>query len=268
MERLKRYPQFFHSVVPETIMSRTVIKVVTPYAISILKYIDEFTAVSPAACGLINSISDKEVTIIPNGIELEKYFTSDPLEKHQQVKTILFIGRLEKRKGVKYLLQAYSRIMNNNHYQLLIAGDGPDRERLESLAEDLGLINYRFLGYVDETTKIKLLKDADVFCSPAVYGESFGIVLLEAMATSTVIVAGNNSGYSQLLKDEGQLSIINPHDIGEFARKLELMANNQAVRALSKKWMAKYVKTFDYREIAKTYEKFYYDVEEKRLKKT
>lgn len=251
----------FHGVIPETIMSRTVIRVVTPYSQSILKYIHSLTAVSPAAAEYISSLTDKPINIIPNGIDLTRYTPGAVKRANGQPKTILYVGRLERRKGAKYLLQAFQLLSQQDlSVRLQIVGDGPDREKLELLAEDLKLPNVSFLGYVDNDTKMRLLREADLFCSPAVYGESFGLVLLEAMATDTVIVAGNNAGYESVMKGLGQLSIVNPHDAPEFARRLRLLLDEPVLRRAWQSWAADYVQQFAYPNIIKQYETLYKNV--------
>jgi phosphatidylinositol alpha-mannosyltransferase len=247
----------FHGVVPETLMSRTVVRVVTPYALSILKYLHELTAVSESAAEYVRSLTDEPITIIPNGIDLGRY-TVQPAKKKANPKTILYIGRLERRKGVKYLLQAYKLLQQEmDDVQLLIAGDGPDREKLELLAEDLELKNISFLGYVSDELKAELLSKADLFCSPAVYGESFGIVLLEAMASGLVTIAGNNSGYASLMDELGAVSVVNPHDDEEFARRLKLLLTQEPLRALWQDWAAQYVKQFNWPSVIDQYEALY-----------
>lgn len=249
----------FHAKVPETLMTRTVSKVITPYLKSVLKYLHEMTAVSDSAAEYVTSLTNEPVTIIPNGIDLNKYkFGPDNIG--HDLKTILYIGRLEKRKGVKYLLQAYQLLFqDDSNLKLIIAGDGPDRKKLELMAEDLMLRNVSFLGYVDEATKLELLAEADLFCSPAVFGESFGIVLLEAMATGTVTLAGNNSGYSDLMQGVGALSIVNPQDITEFSRHLKLLLNETELRQLWRKWAKDYVQQFNYSAIVDRYEELYHE---------
>ncbi len=247
----------FHAKVPDALMSRTILKVVTPYLKSVQKYLHELTAVSDTAAEYVATMTDLPITIIPNGIDLHKYHQVEK-PKRDGTKTLLYIGRLERRKGVQYLLRAYGRLVQNNaDVQLVIAGDGPERERLELVAEDLKLPNVSFLGYISEDLKLKLLAEADLFCSPAVFGESFGIVLLEAMATGTVSVAGNNPGYDGLLQGLGALSIVNPHDTDEFARRLQLLLHESALRTLWQKWAKDYVKQFNYPDIVKRYEEFY-----------
>ena len=247
----------FHGVVPETLMSRTVVKVVTPYALSILKYLHELTAVSEAAAEYVRSLTDEPITIVPNGIDLSQYKVA-PKNKERTTKTILYIGRLERRKGVKYLLQAYKLLSQEvDDISLIIAGDGPDREKLELLSEDLELPNVSFLGYISDELKMELLQQADLFCSPAVYGESFGIVLLEAMACGLVTVAGNNSGYASLMEELGALSIVNPHDDEEFARRLKLLLTQEDLRTLWQHWALDFVKQFSWPRVIDQYEALY-----------
>ena len=249
----------FHANVPETIMSRTVIKAVSPYLKSVMKYLDVLTAVSPAGAKYAQGISDKEITIVPNGIDLDKYQFHSQLPKNDdEERLILYVGRLERRKGVKYLVKAFS-IFQQKHpnTRLIIAGDGPDRDKLELLAEDLKVNNVEFLGFISEEKKKDLLQQADIFCSPAVYGESFGIVLLEAIATGTVCVAGNNSGYMDVMKETGAISIVDPHSTEEFARRLDLLSYDNNLRKLWKTWARLYIKQFDYPKVVDMYEKVY-----------
>jgi phosphatidylinositol alpha-mannosyltransferase len=253
----------FHAKVPEAMMSRTIIKAVTPYLKSVMKYLHELTAVSAAAAEYAAGLTDQPITIIPNGIDLVKYKGAHPSKVKPPV-NILFIGRLERRKGVQYLLRAYSQLAQTNpDLKLIIAGDGPERERLELMVEDLELPNVSFLGFVSEELKLQLLAEATVFCSPAVFGESFGIVLLEAMATGSVCVAGNNSGYVEVLQDMGAISIVNPHDTEEFARRLDVLLHQPELRAVWQKWAKDYVKDFNYPGIVARYEEFYKDALQK-----
>ena len=247
----------FHGVVPETLMSRTVVRVVTPYALSILKYLHELTAVSDAAAEYVRSLTDDPITIIPNGIDLTRYKKTTKARKAKQ-HSILYVGRLERRKGVKYLLQAYKLLtQDTDNISLIIAGDGPDREKLELLAEDLELPNVSFLGFISDDLKLKLMQEATLFCSPAVFGESFGIVLLEAMASGAVTVAGNNSGYASLMQEVGALSIVNPHDAEEFARRMKLLLEEQDVRDVWQKWADGFVQQFNWPRVVDEYEALY-----------
>ncbi|MGZ6004550.1 MAG: glycosyltransferase family 4 protein [Candidatus Saccharimonadales bacterium] len=247
----------FHAKVSDALMSRSILKVVNPYLKSVLKYLDVLTAVSESATAYAAGMTDEPIAIIPNGIDLNKY-KPVKVEKNPDERIVLYVGRLENRKGVKHLLQAYQLLeQDNDDVRLLIAGDGPDREKLELLSEDLKLKRVDFLGFVSEELKLELLSKAEIFCSPAMFGESFGIVLLEAMAAGAVIVAGNNSGYEGVMQDMGRLSIVNPTDTQEFARRLDMMLNEPELRKIWQKWAKSYVKQFNYPNVVDQYEELY-----------
>lgn len=247
----------FHAKLPETVMSKTISRVVTPYTRAVLEQLDELTAVSEAASEYVTSLTEEPVSIIPNGVDLKVY---KKLRHHPNPagKTILYIGRLEKRKGVEYLLQAYNLLVDRDpDVHLIIAGDGPDRRKLENMAAELELGNITFTGYVTHDEKMALLREADLFCAPALYGESFGIVLLEAMATGVVTVAGNNPGYASVLQDIGSLSLVNPRDSEEFARRLDVMLHDENLRRLWKKWAAEQIPQYSYDRIVDQYLEVY-----------
>lgn len=245
----------FHAKLPDTMMSKTIERVITPYTKSIIKYLNGFSAVSDAAAEYVRSITDKAVEIIPNGIHLKTATKS----KNGNTSDILYVGRLERRKGLKYLIKAFADLtVHKPEARLCIAGDGPDKPKLELYAQQLGVSHaVQFLGYVDESQKQALLQSSGVFCSPALYGESFGIVLLEAMAAGLPIVAGNNPGYTGVMQELGAVSIVNPKDTQEFTRRLKLMLEDEALRTAWKKWAKTYVKQFDYTLIVDQYEDYY-----------
>jgi len=247
----------FHAKLPETMMSRTMARVITPYTKPILKYIDAFTAVSDAAADYVCSLTDEPVAIIPNGIGTQ---FKPPRSHHdsRKHKTILYIGRLEGRKGVKYLLHAFEQVQqHHDDVSLVIAGHGPDSEKLHMLADDLGLRNVQFLGFISDEEKIKLLRESDLFCAPAIYGESFGIVLLEAMASGLVTVAGDNPGYESVMQGLGAISLVNPKHNAEFARRIELLLYETDLRKLWREWAANELAQYSYERIVDQYEEVY-----------
>lgn len=248
----------FHAKLPETMMSRTMAKVVTPYTKPILKYIDALTAPSEAAAEYVCSLTDQPVAIIPNGIDNHTFKPPKKFHDKQAHKTILYVGRLEGRKGVNHLLHAFKRINERcPDVSLVIAGDGSDRSKLEMLAEDLELQNIEFRGYVSNEEKIKLLQTADLFCAPSLYGESFGIVLIEAMACGLVTVAGDNAGYESVMKGLGALSLVNPKHHAELARRLEVLLYQPELRQLWREWAAEEVAQYGYERIVDQYVQVY-----------
>ncbi|MGH7238089.1 MAG: glycosyltransferase family 4 protein, partial [Candidatus Saccharimonadales bacterium] len=134
---------------------------------------------------------------------------------------------------------------------------GPQRRQLERTMQQLELENVHFVGYVSEQRKINLLRSADLFCSPAVFGESFGIVLLEAMASGLPLVAGNNSGYATVMQGLGSLSLANPRNVEEFAGRIDMMLHENQLRDLWRQWAKQTVQSYNYPKIIDQYEAVY-----------
>ena len=249
----------FHAKLPDNITSRALSKVIIPYTKPLLRHLDGFTAVSEPALRYISTLTDQPIDLVPNGINLPKFRKPAGLSLDPKAPpSILYIGRLEKRKGVAYLLKAFALFQQKRpDAGLIIAGDGVDREKLEEQAAELDLKNVSFLGFIEESEKKRLLHTSTVACYPALYGESFGIVLAEAMASGIVTVAGNNPGYASVLTGLGQLSLVDPYDTKEFAHRLELLMFDEGLRELWRKWARKHVRQYDYRKVVDMYEDVY-----------
>lgn len=255
----------FHATFPETTVGRTIELFRIPYSRSIFRNIAAMTAVSESAARFVREWSGQNVSIVPNYIDLDLY-QSMPVEKRDD-NMILYVGRLEKRKGVKYLLEAFADLAERDkHAKLVIAGDGSEREKLEDWTESHEVPRVKFLGAVTEKKKVELLKRARVFCSPAIFGESFGVVLLEAMAAGAPTVAGDNPGYACVMKDRGLLSLVNPKDTSDFSRRLELFMKDEGVRRVWCEWADEYVKQFDSQPVIDQYERVYQSVVHKKGK--
>lgn len=248
----------FHAAMSERRSSRTLERVITPYTKALLKHLDILTAVSPVATNYVKSLTPRKIYIIPNAIDISKYAPAKEHVPGKYKKTILYVGRLEKRKAVRYLVDAFA-IINKVHkqYHLAIVGEGPEKEGLQEYIKEKKISNIKFLGHVDNAEKIKLLQKSEVFCSPAMYGESFGIVLLEAMASGCVIVAGANAGYESVLTGSGQISLVNPKDSKEFARRLLLMASDTSLRSHWLNWAKTEVEKYSYDNIVSQYIRLY-----------
>ncbi|MBA3757703.1 glycosyltransferase family 4 protein [Candidatus Saccharibacteria bacterium] len=260
-----------HARFLDTLTAKTVSNVFIPYTKPQIKYFDAFTAVSVPAMEYLLSLKKVPITVVPNGIDFKKYSRRPARAiRNPGMKTILYIGRLEERKGVKFLLKAFSEIAHRNEYiQLLIAGQGPDSQKLRRYVATNEIPRVTFLGFISEDEKIHHLHRADVFCSPAYFGESFGVVLLEAMAADLPVVAGDNPGYQSVMVDRGALSLVNPQDTIDFARRLELMTFDEGLRRLWSKWANKRVKEFDFPKVADQYMKVYEDaIKKSKQRKT
>jgi phosphatidylinositol alpha-mannosyltransferase len=254
----------FHATFPDTAMGRTIELFRIPYSRSIFKNLAAMTAVSDGAARFVKEWSGQEVKIVPNYIDLELYGRAKSKKKDRN--TILYIGRLEKRKGVRYLLEAFADLTaRDKKVKLIIAGDGSEREKLEDWVERYEVPRVKFLGAVSDKEKLKLLGKTGVFCSPAIYGESFGVVLLEAMAAGVPTVAGDNLGYASVMKDRGLLSLVNPKDIPDFSRRLELFLRDEGIRSTWLNWANEYVQQFDSKPVIDQYEDVFKEVARKRV---
>src|SRR6476620_8704282 len=154
-------------------------------------------AVSAAARHFIDRFFPGDYKIIPNGVDIPRFAGAVPLARWQDgTPNVLFVGRHEPRKGLLDLLKAH-RILRRTGYEdrLLVVGSGPQEREARRYVATRGLQGVEFLGRVSDAEKAQLYKTADVYVSPATGGESFGIVLLEAMAAGTAIVASDIHGY-------------------------------------------------------------------------
>ncbi len=248
----------FHAKIPDTVMLRTMARVVIPYMRSVLKYIDAFVAASEVGGEYVSTLTDEPVALIPVDIDLTKFTMPEKFDDNKPVKNILYVGRLEGRKGVKYLLYAF-KLLQERHpdLKLDILGDGVDRNKLELLASDLELNNVEFLGYRDNEEKVRRFQEADLYCSPALFGEGFGMVLLEAMATGVPAVVGDNPGYASVMKGMGAISLVNSRDSLQFSRRLEMMLYEKELRQLWRKWAKKEVQQYSTENMVTQYEEVY-----------
>ena len=160
--------------------------------------------------------------VIPNGIDYRRFADAEPFpELRDGKKNVLFVGRMDERKGLRYLLEAFSRLVAmRRDLRLIIVGPGqPDRvcaSRLEDLSR-VGEDMARLIGSVSDADLPRYYASADVFCSPATGGESFGIVLLEAMASGTPVVASDIDGYRDVVTHEGNGLLVAPREPGSIA---------------------------------------------------
>ena len=154
-------------------------------------------AVSAAARHFIDRFFPGDYKVIPNGVDVARFRDAVPIARWQDgVSNILFVGRHEPRKGLLDLLKAH-RILRKTgcNCRLLIVGTGPQEREARRYVLTRRMSGVEFLGRVSDEEKAQLFRTADVYVSPATGGESFGIVLLEAMAAGAPIVASDIHGY-------------------------------------------------------------------------
>ena len=183
-------------------------------------------AVSPAAMRYVSEAFPGEYEIIPNGIDVDHFSQrAVPWPQYQDGKTnLIFVGRLEKRKGLRYLLEAYGKLKwDMPDLRLIVVGPGtPDKDSYHVLSSQ-NLQDVEFVGRVPYEDLPRYYASADIFCSPATGGESFGIVLLEAMAAGKPIVASDIEGYRGVMQHGMQGKLFLNKNVESLASELQTL---------------------------------------------
>ena len=190
-------------------------------------------AVSPAARRYVNNTFPGDYEIIPNGIDFKHFSTNvAPMPQYQDGKiNILFVGRLEKRKGLRYLLEAYGKLKwDLPNIRLIVVGPGnPDKESYRVMSSQ-NLQDVEFVGRVSYDDLPRYYASADIFCSPATGAESFGIVLLEAMSASKPVVASDIEGFRGVMTHGEQGLLVPKKDSNAMAEALGMLARDPELR--------------------------------------
>jgi phosphatidylinositol alpha-mannosyltransferase len=216
-------------------------------------------AVSDAARRTVAQHFPGRYDIVPNGIDVDRFHraAARPAAMPPDLRSVLFVGRLEPRKGVDRLIQAMAIVRQQAPDAcVVIVGEGPDRARLETAAREAG-IDARFMGRVSEDLLPAYYQACDVVCSPALGDESFGIVLLEAMAAERAIVATRIEGYEELLAGAGCARLVEPDDPAALAREIAVLLDAPALRRTLGSRGAAFARAYDWSEVARRLESIY-----------
>jgi phosphatidylinositol alpha-mannosyltransferase len=191
-------------------------------------------AVSAAARHFIDRYFPGDYKVIPNGVDVTRFQRAVPLTRWQDgTRNILFVGRFEPRKGLLELLKAY-RILRKRGAEdtrLLLVGAGPQEREARRYVATRRLGGVEFLGRVGDDERNQLFRTADVFVSPATGRESFGIVLLEAMAAGAPIVASDIHGYKGVVRRGREALLVPPKDPEELAAAIERLLRDRELAA-------------------------------------
>lgn len=199
-------------------------RVFKPLLSRLLRNIDRKVVVSKDALELVRShLGGHDFTVLFNGVDIATITAATPIES--AAPTIFFCGRHEERKGLAVLLEAFATLPSDA--RLWIAGDGPDGEVLKARWGDDSRISW--LGRIDDTEKWGRLRGATVFCAPSLHGESFGVVLIEAMAAGTPVVASALDGYRNVATDGVDSLLVTPGDAGALGAALGRVLSDQAL---------------------------------------
>ncbi|HEV7418662.1 MAG TPA: glycosyltransferase family 4 protein, partial [Mycobacterium sp.] len=165
-------------------------------------------------------------------------------------RSVLFLGRFdETRKGMAVLLGALPALVEAfPDVEVLVVGRGDEEE----LSEEAGALagHLRFLGLVDDAAKASAMRSADVYCAPNTGGESFGIVLVEAMAAGTAVVASDLDAFRRVLEDGAAGRLVPVDDPAALAAALTEMLSNDVARQRYVEAAAKAVRRYDWSVVA------------------
>lgn len=234
-----------------------------------LKHFDTIYSVSEPARIFAKKAFRVPSEVLPNAVNVAHFKSAKPYKRYQDgTITIVFLGRLVERKGCLHLLRAIE-LLHTQHrldrVRVIICGKGPLLSELESYVKDhrLGHI-VRFTGFVDEDVKAKYLASADIAVFPSTGGESFGIVLIEAMAAGAkVVLGGNNRGYRSVIGARPD-QLVEPADTKKFAKSLlHYIASNRA-RSAAYAWQQEHIGHYDVRVVGESLLRKYQSIIEKK----
>jgi phosphatidylinositol alpha-mannosyltransferase len=196
-----------------------------PFVRRLAGRLDRRCAVSNDACAMAAEALGGEYTILFNGIEIDQYAKATPWPTDGP--TVFFCARHEPRKGLSVLLEASRRLPAD--VRLWVGGVGPQTDELRAAHGDDPRVEW--LGRISDDEKASRLRGADVFCAPSLGGESFGVVLLEAMAAHTPIVATELPGYANVARPDVEAVLVPPDDATALAAAITRVLDDGAVIA-------------------------------------
>lgn len=235
-----------------------------------MEKLDGRISVSKATYDYISRYFPGDYRIIPNGVDVECFGdVVEPVERFCDGKpNILFVGRLEKRKGFKYLLQAFSLVKRVlPKARLLVVGAYDEKDKMSFLlyARRHRIEDVEFIGYVSEEELPRYYRTCDVFCAPSTGFESFGMVLLEAMAAGKPIVASDIAGYRTVLQDKKEGLLVEPEDEQALAMAiLRLLENPPLRRMMGERGRAK-ASAYSWESVAQRVLDYYEELMKRKL---
>lgn len=238
-----------------------------------LKRFDKIFSVSEPARDLAKKAFKVSSEVLPNTFDYDLFNNGESIKKLKDDRlTVLFLGRLVPRKGCLILLKAIAELTKQTDvpkFKVLICGKGPQLSKLQKYVSQNNLHGVvEFVGFVSEADKPHYLASADICVFPSTGGESFGIVLIEAMASGrSAVLAGDNSGYHSVMHPKPDLlfPVNNPRML---AQKLAFMLKNKTERESAAAWGKSYSKRFNLETVGAALEAQYLKYCQKRSSNT
>lgn len=249
---------------PNGSFSDRVPNIFRPVFLDAIKKVQQHIAVSLAAEEFVHRyFSEVNITIIPNGVDTE-LFTPPQLDE-DDIFTILFVGRMDPRKGAKYLFAALPFIEAAiKNFRIVVVGTGWMQKYYDAYIPLSLRHRVTFTGYVSSEELPKYYQQADVYCSPATGNESFGIVLLEAMACGRPVVASDIEGYRSVVTDTVDGLLVPPKNPEALAQAIILLANNPTQRKNMGQAGRKKAEKYSWKNVVDQLEPIYQELSKKK----
>ena len=237
-----------------------------PFGELYMQKLDARIAVSTAAKHYVSRYFPGEYRIIPNGVDVAQFANARPFPEYRDGKVnILFVGRAERRKGATYLLRAYAELKKTYpETRLILASAGQQIGEMRRSVRQQHLADVLFAGRVSDVDKARFLRTADIFCAPSTGQESFGIVLLEAMAAGRAIVASDIHGYKKVVQRDVSGLLVEPKDPDELCRALARLIDDPSLRERLGRAGAERAKEFDWPHVTRQLVEVYEEVVARR----
>ncbi len=235
---------------PAGMVLRTVFRSVSRV---LLPQLDAVIAVSQAPMQHLRAARGQHVHIVPPCTDLRRFAEPPPETRRfdDGRVNILFLGRLEKRKGVMLLLRAYRRLCDDGlPVRLIIAGGGKGEAALRRFVAQKKIPAVEFTGEFSVAETAGWYAESDIVCAPSPYGESFGIVVAEAMASGKPVVAAANPGYRTLLTGEAARFLAAPGRVDALYERLSALVLDASLRERLGQWGREEAMRYDCRAIA------------------
>jgi phosphatidylinositol alpha-mannosyltransferase len=237
--------------------------VATPLLRRVADRIDVRIAVSRAAARFAGSRLGGAFRIVPNGVDVARFSHADPADLGPGTK-VLFVGRLDERKGFGFAVDAFAVLAADRpDLTLVVAGEGPERRALMRLPDELRR-RVRSLGSVPNADLHPIEAACDLFLGPAIGGESFGIVLVEAMAAGLPVVASDIAGYDEVVSDGIEGLLVPPRDPGALAAAAGRILDDGALARSMSEAARRRAATFDWHVVTGQLEALYAEAVEAR----
>jgi phosphatidyl-myo-inositol alpha-mannosyltransferase len=214
-------------------------------------------AVSASAAAFARERIGGRFEIVPNGTDVSRFADAPAADVGPGTK-LLFVGRLDLRKGFPVALAAFAYLGSRENLHLIVVGDGPQRSAVQDLPDGLRA-RVTMLGVVPHGALPTYHAACDVYLGPALGGESFGMVLVEAMAAGLPVVASSIGGYRDVVRDGVDGLLVPPKDPIALGRAVARILDDGALAERLRAAGRARARTFDWTNVAPRLEAIYED---------